>query len=81
MELLLNRYLNLLESIAANPDEHISQLQLHGYVETADYSLPEFLTDISPREMDKLLMEIRSPAIKAGRSDPRSYRCGPALHK
>jgi acyl carrier protein len=58
IELLLDRYSNLLESIVANPDEHLSQLPLHGYVETADYSLPQFLTDLRPREMDKLLMKI-----------------------
>ena len=63
MERLLNRYRNLLESIVANPDEHISQLELHGNVETADYSLPQFLTDLSPREMDKLLMEITEIAV------------------
>ena len=62
MELLLNRYLNLLESIAAYPDEHISQLQLRGPEETSGYSLPDFLAKISPREMDKLLLEITEMA-------------------
>ena len=55
IELLFDRYRNLLESIVANPEERLSQLELH---ETADYSLPEFLTDLSPHEMDKLLMKI-----------------------
>ncbi|HET6978705.1 MAG TPA: amino acid adenylation domain-containing protein [Pyrinomonadaceae bacterium] len=58
IELLFDRYSNLLESIVANPEERLSQLELHGYVETADYSLPQFLTDLRPREMDKLLMKI-----------------------
>jgi non-ribosomal peptide synthetase component F len=58
MELLLNRYRNLLESIVANPDAHISQLQLRGPEETSTHSFPGFLSKISPREMDKLLMEI-----------------------
>ena len=58
MELLLNRYSNLLESIVANPEERISQLELRGSVETSDYSLPQFLTNLRPREMDKLLMKI-----------------------
>ena len=58
IELLLDRYSNLLESIVANPEERLSQLELHGYVETADYSLPQFLTDLRPRQMDKLLMKI-----------------------
>ncbi|HET6978706.1 MAG TPA: amino acid adenylation domain-containing protein [Pyrinomonadaceae bacterium] len=58
MELLLNRYRNLLESIVNNPDEYIAQLQLHGPEETARYSLPGFFSKISPREIDKLLSEI-----------------------
>jgi amino acid adenylation domain-containing protein len=58
MELLLNRYRNLLESIVANPDERISQLELVRPEETSGYSFPGFLTEMSPREMDKLLMEI-----------------------
>ncbi len=58
IELLLDRYSNMLESIVANPEKHLSQLELHGYVETADYALPQFLTDLRPREMDKLLMKI-----------------------
>ena len=59
IELLFDRYRNLLESIVANPEERLSQLELHGHVETADYKLPEFLTDLSLREMDKLLVEIK----------------------
>jgi amino acid adenylation domain-containing protein len=62
IELLLDRYRNLLESIVANPEERLSQLELHGDVETADYSLPEFLTDLRPREMDKLLSKIELSA-------------------
>jgi non-ribosomal peptide synthetase component F len=58
IELLFDRYRNLLESIVANPEERLSQLELHGYVETADYSLPQFLTDLRPREMDKLLTKL-----------------------
>jgi non-ribosomal peptide synthetase component F len=58
MERLLDRYRNLLESIVANPDEHISQLELRGHEAQAEYTLPGFLTDLNPREMDKLLMEI-----------------------
>jgi amino acid adenylation domain-containing protein len=58
IELLFDRYRNLLESIVANPDERLSELELHGYVEKADHSLPQFLTDLRPREMDKLLMKI-----------------------
>lgn len=62
MELLLNRYRNLLESIVNNPDECISQLQLHGPEETSRYSLPGFFSKISPREIDKLLSEITEMA-------------------
>jgi amino acid adenylation domain-containing protein len=62
IELLFERYRNLLQSIVANPDERLSQLELHGPVDTADYSLPEFLTDLRPREMDKLLMKIELSA-------------------
>jgi hypothetical protein len=58
MELLLNRYRNLLESIVANPDERISQLELRGPEETSGYSIPGFLAKMSPREMDKLLTEL-----------------------
>jgi len=58
VEVLLNRYRNLLESVVANPEERLSKLQLHGVEEESDYSLPGFLTELSPREMDKLLMEI-----------------------
>jgi amino acid adenylation domain-containing protein len=58
IELLFDRYSKLLESIVANPEERLSQLELHGYVETADYSLPQYLTDLRPREMDKLLMKL-----------------------
>ena len=62
MERLLNRYRNLLESIVANPDEHLSRLQLRGPEETADYSLPDFLSDLSTGEMDNLLREINEIA-------------------
>jgi amino acid adenylation domain-containing protein len=62
MELMLNRYRNLLESIVNNPDESISQLQLHGPEETSKYSLPGFFSKISPREIDKLLSEITEMA-------------------
>jgi len=62
IELLFDRYRNLLESIVANPEERLSRLELHGYVETADYSLPQFLTDLRPREMDNLLREINEIA-------------------
>ncbi len=60
IELLFDRYRNLLESIVANPEEHLSQLGLHGYVDSADYALPQFLTELRPREMDKLLMKIEA---------------------
>jgi amino acid adenylation domain-containing protein len=56
MERLANRYRNLLESIVANPDEQLSRLQLRG--PEANYPLPEFLSELSPGEMDNLLMEI-----------------------
>jgi non-ribosomal peptide synthetase component F len=62
IELLFDRYSNLLESIVASPEKRLSQLELHGYVETADYSLPQFLTDLRPRDMDKLLMKIATSA-------------------
>ena len=58
IELLFDRYSHLLESIVANPEERLSQLELHSYVETEEYSLPQFLTDLRPREMDKLLMKL-----------------------
>ncbi len=62
MELLLNRYRKLLESIVNNSDEYISQLQLRGPEETSGYSLPGFFSKISPREIDKLLSEITEMA-------------------
>ncbi len=62
MERLLNRYRNLLESIVANPDEHLSRLQLRGPEETTDYSLPDFLSGLSTGEMDNLLTEINEIA-------------------
>ena len=62
MERLLNRYRNLLESIVANPEEHLSRLQLRGPEETMDYSLPDFLSDLGPGEMDNLLREINEIA-------------------
>jgi non-ribosomal peptide synthetase component F len=62
MERLLNRYRNLLENIVANPDEQLSKLQLHGPEERADYSLPDFLSELSPGEMDELLLEINELA-------------------
>jgi non-ribosomal peptide synthetase component F len=62
MELLVNRYRNLLESIVNNSDDYISQLQLHRPEETSGYSLPGFFSKISPREIDKLLSEITEMA-------------------
>jgi non-ribosomal peptide synthetase component F len=62
MERLLNRYRNLLEHIVANPDEQLSKLQLHSPEETAAYALPDFLSELSPGEMDELLLEINELA-------------------